>query len=54
MITTDGDVIGVQYRYDSGAQGLVFLWISYSEVIAQHLIQHGKSLKRTWNSASGN
>jgi S1-C subfamily serine protease len=46
MITTDGDVIGVNTAMIQGAQGLSFsVGINTAKEIAQQLIQHGKVFK---------
>jgi S1-C subfamily serine protease len=46
MITTDGDVIGVNTAMIQGAQGLSFsVDINTAKEIAQHLIHHGKVFK---------
>jgi S1-C subfamily serine protease len=46
MITTDGDVIGVNTAMIQGAQGLSFsVDINTAKEIAQQLIQHGKVFK---------
>ena len=46
MITTDGDVIGVNTAMIQGAQGLSFsVDINTAKEIAQHLIRHGKVFK---------